>query len=206
MGTRSLEQVEFRPGVPYGQPVDPEADRRRRKRRLRWLALVALVAVAAVGAIVLVNLFSSVSPPYESTDELGEAIESAGYECDPRRAFPDDFRGGMEYTAYCDLFQDGRRITPEGGGLELHVFTPSDAGPAFRAAKRRQETSVLNALVGENWFIIGLGENVDPRLRQVRDDLLEELPDASVGKYPTGPPADEGELSSVTRPARRPAS
>jgi hypothetical protein len=152
--------------------------------------------VAGVGAIVAIDRVSSVSPPYESTDELGEAIENAGYECQPRRAFPDDFPGGMEHTAYCDLFRDGRRVTPEGGGLELHVFNPADARQAFRDHKRREGTTVVNALVGENWFIIGLGENVDPRLRQVRDDLLEELPDARVGKYPTGSP-DQGELAAA---------
>jgi hypothetical protein len=200
VGTRSLEQVEFRPGLPYGQPVDPGADRRRRKRRLRWLALAALVAVAAAGAIVAIDRLTPVSPPYEGTDELAEAIENAGYECEPGRTFSDDFRGGMEQTAYCDLFRDGERITPEGGGLELHVYTPADAGQAFRDHERQEGTSVVDALVGENWFIIGLGEDPTPRLRQVRDDLLEEMEDASVGKFPTGTP-DEGELSSVTRRA-----
>jgi hypothetical protein len=202
MGTRSLEPVEFRPGLRYGQPVDPRADRRRRKRRLRWLALVALVTVAAVAGVVLVDRLTPVSSPYEGVDELAEAIEQAGYECrGDDRLFSTDFPGGTLDQGYCDLHRDGRRIT-RGAGLELEVFTPPDARQAF-VEFQRERTSHLDALVGENWFIIGLGRDVDAHLRQVRDDLLEELPDARVGKYPTGLP-DAGELTLVTRPPHRP--
>jgi hypothetical protein len=147
-------------------------------------ALAVGAGLLVVGAVLAVGAVRDAGPEMSDTDELAEAIgDIQSYDCESRTDVGDtiDFEGGIARQRFCTLTENGEAVFgDDASAIELVVVTPPEAMDEFVAHNRRTTRSTIPAIVGENWFIPGLGgEDAEP----VRRDFLGGLEGAREGEY-----------------------